>query len=83
MSLVTGSAVGNSGAQKGSSVQSTPTGTPVANVPLVGQLQANALVDPADSPAKDQARMVYDAAGNVVFYFWRKAASTWVGVQLA
>lgn len=80
-----GSSVGSLpvGGSRGSSVSPVTGSATFQALTLVAQVQANALVDPADSPAKDQLRMVYDAAGNTALYFWRKAASTWTAVQLA
>jgi hypothetical protein len=50
-------------------------------IPLVVQTQANALVDPSDTPSGPQLRAVSDAAGNRALYLFD--GTSWVGVQLS
>lgn len=75
-----GSFGGGAGAGGGSTGGTSPTATTFGDIKLNDQNQANALIDPADTPAVDTFRVVEDGT-NVVLYFYSVALGTWVGVQ--
>lgn len=64
----------------GTETQLANTAAVFTNINWTAQLVANAHVDPADTPAADQARIQYDTSGRVGLYFYVAALGTWQGV---